>query len=120
MEEAEIEKFRKSSKKLFRYFIRVVMASEILSPLIEFVASIGIAAAFVYAYQTKMDVGTFGAIGFALLSLYGPVKKLSKVHITLQQAGAAVDRIFHVLDIKPSVVEKASATDLGTAWKQIE
>jgi subfamily B ATP-binding cassette protein MsbA len=120
MERAEIEQFRKSSKRLFRHFLRVVMAGEILSPITEFVAALGIAAAFIYAYHSRMEVGTFGAIAVALLSLYGPVKKLSKVHVTLQSAGAAIDRIFQVLDVQPTVVEKPGARPLEPVRRQIE
>lgn len=120
MEQAEIEQFRKSSKKLFRYFMRVVLASEILSPIIEFIAAIGIVAAFLYAFHTQMEWTTFMVIAVGLFRLYNPIKKLSKVHVTLQSAGAAIERIYHILEIKPSVVEKPDAVELKSVERQIE
>jgi len=120
MEEAEIDKFRKSSRKLVRHFLRTVLAGEILSPIIELIASLAIVGAFVYAYNTGMPWETFAVIAIGLLRMYGPIKKLSKVHVSLQSAGAAIDRIYHVLDIKPSVVEKPNARPLPAIQRQIE
>ena len=116
----EDEKFRKSSKKLVRYFLRTVLASEILGPIIELISSFGIVAAFLYAFVTKMPWETFIVIAVGLTRLYIPIKKLSKVHVTLESAGAAVDRIFAVMEVKPSVVEKPGARVLGTARESIE
>ena len=42
----------------------------------------------------------------ALLLMYGPVKKLSRVNASLQQAIAAAERIFEVLDEHTEVRER--------------
>lgn len=120
MEEAENQQFRKNSKKLFRYFFRVVLASEILGPIIEFISAIGLVVAFLYAYHLGMDWDKFAVIGFGLFKLYGPIKKLSKVHVVLQSAAAATDRIFHVLAVQPTVTDKPNAQTLPVVQRQIE
>ncbi|MSR65638.1 MAG: ATP-binding cassette domain-containing protein [Verrucomicrobiae bacterium] len=120
MEETENQQFRKNSKKLFRYFFRVAMASEILGPIIELISAVGLVAAFLYAYHLGMDWAKFGVIGFGLFKLYGPIKKLSKVHMVLQSAAAATERIFQVLAVQPSVIEKPDARTLPTVQRQIE
>ncbi len=120
MEQAEIAQFRESSKRLFRLLLRVVMSSEILTPIIEIVSAVGLVAAFLYAFHLGMDWDNFAAIGFGLYRLYNPVKKLSKVHLVLQSASAATDRIFQVLATQPSVVEKPDAVVLAPFKRQIE
>src|ERR1051325_10399622 len=76
MEQAEIAQFRKSSKKLFRYFMRVVMGSELVAPIIEFISALVLPPAFVYAFERGMDWRTFSVLGFGLVNLYSPIKKL--------------------------------------------
>jgi subfamily B ATP-binding cassette protein MsbA len=52
--------------------------------------------------------------------MYGPVKKLSRVNASLQQAIAAAERIFEVLDKHTEVVEKPGAAALPTFRHAIE
>jgi subfamily B ATP-binding cassette protein MsbA len=52
--------------------------------------------------------------------MYGPVKKLSRVNATLQQALAAAARIFSVLDTRMEIEEAADAVELPLLRKQIE
>src|SRR3546814_1308739 len=48
----------------------------------------------------------------SLLLMYGPVKKLTRVNANLQQAAAAAERVFELLDARTEVVEKAGAMEL--------
>ena len=45
----------------------------------------------------------------ALLLMYGPIKKLSRVNANLQQAVAASERIFELLDTHTEVRERPGA-----------
>ncbi|MCX7824775.1 MAG: ATP-binding cassette domain-containing protein, partial [Verrucomicrobiae bacterium] len=51
--------------------------------------------------------------------LYQPVKKLSKVHLTLEQSIAAAERIFKVMDLKPSVTDAPQARVLPPLREKI-
>jgi subfamily B ATP-binding cassette protein MsbA len=57
-------------------------------------------------------MGEFIAFIAALFMMYGPAKKLSRVNANLQQAIAASERIFEMLDTHSEVNERASATPL--------
>ena len=46
----------------------------------------------------RLTSGEFAAFVAALLFMYAPIKKLSRVNASLQQAIAAAERIFEVLD----------------------
>ena len=47
--------------------------------------------------------------------MYGPIKKLSRVNANLQQAMAASERIFEVLDTHSEVMERPGALPLAAA-----
>jgi subfamily B ATP-binding cassette protein MsbA len=53
----------------------------------------------------KMEPSHFVAFIGALFVMYEPVKKLSRVHNTIQQALASGERIFEILDAKTTVME---------------
>ena len=58
-------------------------------------------------------MGEFASFLAALLLMYGPAKKLSRVNANLQQAVAASERIFEMLDIHTEVTEKPGCAAAG-------
>ncbi|HEX4347353.1 MAG TPA: ATP-binding cassette domain-containing protein, partial [Vicinamibacterales bacterium] len=60
----------------------------------------------------RLTVGGFGQFIGALLLMYGPAKKLSRVSADIQQAMAASERIFATLDEDTEVPEKPGAPSL--------
>jgi subfamily B ATP-binding cassette protein MsbA len=52
--------------------------------------------------------------------MYTPIKKLSRVNTNLQQAMAASERIFHMLDRHTEVKERAGATPLQPLRRSVE
>jgi subfamily B ATP-binding cassette protein MsbA len=81
----------------------VVRAGEMLGPIIVFIGALGIIAALLYANRTGMAFEDFFTFGLALVILYEPIKKLSKLHVAVQHSSAAADRIFEVLDTESQV-----------------
>jgi subfamily B ATP-binding cassette protein MsbA len=112
MEQRETEEFEKISRKVFRQRMRVVRGKAISTPMIEMVAGLGGAMVFLYAYRVRLEGSKLIAFALGLFMLYGPVKKLSRVHLQIQETMAAADRIFQLLDQKPSVVEPAAPRQL--------
>ena len=60
----------------------------------------------------RLTTGQFTSFLAALLMMYAPAKKLSRVNANLQQAIAAGDRIFEMLDTHTEVAEVADAPAL--------
>jgi ABC-type multidrug transport system fused ATPase/permease subunit len=52
--------------------------------------------------------------------MYAPIKKLSRVNANLQQAAAASERIFEVLDVHTEVIERDGAVALPPFASEIE
>jgi subfamily B ATP-binding cassette protein MsbA len=68
----------------------------------------------------QMTQGSFLAFVFAALMMYTPIKKLSRVNTNLQQAMAASERIFEMLDTHSEVRERPGASVLAPLRYQIE
>jgi subfamily B ATP-binding cassette protein MsbA len=113
-EAREGAKFRRASDELYRTNMRVTRIVSVLPPIMEMLGACAIAGALYYgAHQIatgRLTSGEFAAFVAALLFMYGPIKKLSRVNASLQQAIAAAERIFEVLDRHTEVRERAGAT----------
>ena len=57
----------------------------------------------------RLTTGEFVAFITALFMMYGPARKLSRVNADLQQATAAAERIFEILDTHSEVHERPDA-----------
>jgi subfamily B ATP-binding cassette protein MsbA len=87
-----------------------------LPPVMELLGAIGMVSALWYGSRqiaaARLTPGEFTSFLAALLLMYGPVKKLSRVNANLQQAVAASERIFEVLDTHSEVPERPGAPPL--------
>jgi subfamily B ATP-binding cassette protein MsbA len=123
-EEYEAEKFRKAGYHLFRTNMKVTAALSSLPPLMELIGGIGMAAAIVYGSaqiaEKHLSAGDFVTFIGTLLLMYGPAKKLSRVNADLQQAIAASERIFEVLDTHIEVLDQPGAVTLPPFRDRIE
>jgi subfamily B ATP-binding cassette protein MsbA len=120
MEQRETEEFDKIGRRVFRQRMRIVRGRAISTPLIELVAGLGGTMVFLYAYTVGMEGSKLVAFAIGLFMLYAPVKKLSRVHLQIQETLAAADRIFQLLDEKPSVVESPSPRQLPRLQRAIQ
>jgi ATP-binding cassette, subfamily B, bacterial MsbA len=115
-EQRETDKFRAASEGLYRTSMKVTTALSILPPLMEFIGGVAFAVALWYGSQEisagRLTTGEFVGFIAALFMMYGPAKKLSRVNANLQQAIAAAERIFEMLDTHSEVRERPGAIDL--------
>lgn len=119
MEAYERERFNEECGQVFRRQMKVAKARAAIQPIIIQISIIGISMILVYAHITGMAMETFFTFGLALVALYDPVKRLSKVHLAIQQSSAAADRIFEVLDETVTVADQSDAQPLEEEIKQI-
>jgi subfamily B ATP-binding cassette protein MsbA len=123
-EAREAERFRDASDRLYRTNMRVTRIVSILPPIMELLGGFAIAIALWYGSREiasgRLTSGEFTSFIAALLLMYGPVKKLSRVNATLQQALAAGDRIFDLLDSHTEVREAPDAKPLPLFRRSVE
>ncbi len=116
-EEHERNKFNRASERMLAFIMRWQKAMEIVGPLVETVASIGIAAGLVYAKMTNIAPGEFLLMNMALMSMYPPAKALGRVQVQLQKCVIATSKVFGIIDMAPDVkdYERAHHLDPKTA-----
>jgi subfamily B ATP-binding cassette protein MsbA len=123
-EQHEAEKFNRAGHKLFRTNMKVTAALSSLPPLMELIGGFGMAAALWYGSSQiaagRLTQGQFVSFITALFLMYGPAKKLSRVNAALQQAIAAAERIFEMLDTHTEVRERSDAPPLAPFEGAIE
>lgn len=102
----ETTRFRSESQSVFRRLLKGFRAQMLSQPIMELVTMIGLAAAFIYVYKTKMPVSEFFIFVAAAVLLYTPIRKMGKAWMNLQNAAGAADRVFELLD-EPEPVQDA-------------
>lgn len=116
MEPYEINKFRTQNQSYYKLAMRSIKRTLLLSPATEFIGVLS--GVFVLSWAGKDVISgklSFGVLGLylgSLFSLIRPFKKLSQVNSINQQALAANERIYEVLDAPITVKEKESAGEL--------
>ncbi len=113
MEPHEIARFLQRCRGVFSRAMRVTRARASVEPVIVFISLVGFGLILLYARWRQMSFAEFFTFGAALVAMYEPVKKLSKIHLGIQQSSAAADRIFEVLDEPVRVTEKLGARVLA-------
>jgi ATP-binding cassette, subfamily B, bacterial MsbA len=123
-ERHEAEKFERAGYHLFRTNMKVTAALSTLPPMMELLGGFGMAAALWYGTRQiasgNLTPGQFASFFTAVFLTYGPAKKLSRVNANLQQAIAAAERIFEMLDTHTEVHERPNAPELVPFTQQIE
>ncbi len=119
MEAYEKKRFFRKTLKLFRLEMKKVRFKALSSPVMEFLGGLGVAIVIWYGGSKVISgtstAGTFFSFMAAVLMLYGPVKKLSKLNITVQQGLAGADRVFDILETESDIQESPNPVVLKRA-----
>jgi subfamily B ATP-binding cassette protein MsbA len=109
MEPLEKKRFHEKTFSLFQLEMKAVIARSLSSPIMEFLAGLGIAFIIWYGgYRVisgESTAGTFFSFMAAVLMLYDPVKKLSNLNNSIQEGLAAADRAFDIIERKSDILE---------------
>lgn len=116
MESYEQKRFFKRTADLFRLQLKAVIAQALSPAVMELLAGIGVAAIIWYGGHSVITgaqtPGTFFSFMAAVLLLYDPVKKLSRVNNIIQQGLAAADRVFDIIERESNIQEIPRAREL--------
>jgi len=112
MEAHEQGRFDHECLAFFKRIMRVVKARALIEPIIILITAFGLILTLSYARYDGMSFNDFMTFGLALIVLYDPVKKLSKIHLGIEHSCAAADRLFEILDAPCLVVDRPGAGPL--------
>ena len=120
-EDYEVDKFVAANSRMMTFIMRWRKAMEIVSPLVEVVASFGVGAALVYCAFFPGDggPGKFLALNAGLVLLYPPAKTMSRISVLLQKSLAATAKVFKMMDRVPSVKDEEDAVQMNSCRGEI-
>jgi subfamily B ATP-binding cassette protein MsbA len=103
MEHAESAKFHRITKRIAALNFRQRMTHALSSPLMEVLGVLVVAAFLLYARAQiigqRMTPGLFLAFVVALIKLYDPVRRISGINNSFQQAFGASARVFDIMSL---------------------
>jgi len=124
MEAYEKKRFSLKTKDIFRLEIKAAIAKALSSPVMEFLG--GIASAVVVWYggmrviQGLSTPGTFFSFLAAVVLLYDPAKKMTKVNNAIQEGMAAFNRIFDIIETESNIQDPSDPIHIRTGPHRIE
>ena len=111
-EAAEAERFKESNKAFFGTTMKAIQVSSLGSSHIEVIGVVGVAVIIWYGgslvINGEMTPGAFFSFLAAMFMVFTPLRRLSGSNNTIQQALAAAERVFSVIDL-----ETEEGTDRG-------
>ncbi|HSB46118.1 MAG TPA: lipid A export permease/ATP-binding protein MsbA [Nitrospira sp.] len=103
-EETEAERFRRSNRAFLDTTMKAIQVSSLGSSHMEVIGVVGVAAIIWYGgylvIHGDMTPGAFFSFLTAMFMAYTPLRRLSGSNNTIQQALAAAERVFSVLDLE--------------------
>lgn len=115
-EEQEEQKFIRENAGFFKFIRKTIKYSAASSPIMELLTSFGVAAVLWYGLNRvaaeEITKGELFSILAAILLMYTPLKRLTRVNNVIQQAIGAAERVFEVLDNQAEIVDAADAIAL--------
>ena len=117
-ERHELDRFTQRSTRYYEERVKGIRYWATFFPAIRFVASLGMAIVLgVGAYRVFNGALTLGGlVAFIsyVASFYDPIHRLVQTDNTVQQAIAAGERVFELLDTVPEIEDAPDATELPT------
>ena len=108
-EKFEIARFSEQNWQFYKITMKSVYMSAIVSPIMNMIAASGMAAVIYIGgtevFEGRMTVGEFTAFLTAVGLVFEPFRKIGMVYSKIQDALAASERVFAVLDTKSKIVD---------------
>jgi ATP-binding cassette, subfamily B, bacterial MsbA len=123
MEDYENQRAGAVIERIYKLVERAQRVRAVSAPLMETLGGFAVAGVVLYGgHQVIIGArtpGAFFSFMTALLLAYQPVKALASMNVNLQEALAAAQRIFAVLDIEPEIRDRPGAKPLAVAGGEI-
>lgn len=123
-EDTEAERFRRCNQAYLSTVMKGTQVSSLASSHLEVIGVVGVAAIIWYGgylvIDGSMTPGSFFSFLTAMFMAYNPIRRLSGANNTIQQALAAAERVFEVLDLENERARDCSSRELAPIRHSIE
>jgi len=113
LEQREADRFAAGTHFLVTAQMKIAKYAQALTPAIEVLSAIGIAATLVFAFGNGVTLETFIAVVTALYMSYEPVKKIGALNNEIKRGTAALDRLEAVLHEPVTITDPAQPAAVG-------
>lgn len=121
MQDSVSGQFHQQVLSLFAKRMKVVKYDKLMAPLIDIVSAVGVAVTIVYAGIHKLDfMVDMAPLLIALYVCYEPIKKLGKVHTTIQRATASLDRVEYILNHENNLPDPEQPKELDEVQGEVK
>jgi subfamily B ATP-binding cassette protein MsbA len=114
-ENYEMDRFSVQNWKFFKINMKSVYVGELVSPMMEIIGASGLAMVIYVGghevYENRMSVGEFTAFLTAVGLVFQPIRRISSIYRRVQDAVAASERVFNILDTKSSITDGKEVLD---------
>ena len=115
LEARQEERFREQARRLVHYGMKTVQARELVNPITETIAMLGLGSLVLFIFWKQSNLPDMIGFVTGLVMLLQPLKKLTALHVLIQQTAVGVDRLFQLFAERPTVANRPDArsvTDL--------
>ena len=123
-EKRESERFTAVAKKIVKANLRSASIAGASPPTIEMIGILFVVLLLFFGQREiingNMDTAQFVTFLFFLFRSYDPMRKLSRLQNSMEQALAAAHHVWEVMDEHAAIEEKPGAKELPTLKKEIE
>lgn len=121
-EKFELKRFSIENWNFFKINMKAIYLGALVSPMMEIIAVSGLAIVIYIGgknvYEGVMSVGEFTAFITAIGLVFEPIRKLGGTYSKIQDALAASERVFTILDTKTNIID--GTKELNEDIKTIE
>jgi ATP-binding cassette subfamily B protein len=122
-EEHHRDRFAELNEANLEANMKTVVLNAAYFPAVEFISSLATVMVIVFggiqAIDGNIEIGVLVGFIAALNNFFDPIGQLSQVYTTYQSGMAALDKIFELLDVEPSLTDAPDATDLPAVRGEI-
>ena len=115
-EETQIKKFKVENKQFYRFLRKSIKYNSLTSPAVEILAALGGGGVVWYGVHRvlsgDMTQGQLFSIVAAIMMMFTPVKRLTRVSNIMQKSVGAAEGVFSLLDEPRDVVDKVDAIEM--------
>ncbi len=123
-EKRESDRFTAVAKRIVKANLRSASIAGASPPTIEMIGILFVVLLLFFGQREiisgNMDTAQFVTFLFFLFRSYDPMRKLSRLQNSMEQALAAAHHVFEVMDENAAIQEKPGAAELPTLKKEIE
>lgn len=105
LESQQLGRFRNYATELVRHGVKGLQAKEMINPIIETVTALILGLLVVLLFKSGRNWDDMLLFIIGLVSVYTPLKSLTRVHMIFQQSRIGIERMAQILEEQPTVKE---------------